>query len=112
MTDIRQITALAALNTMLKQKHFSICTIRELVTMFDVVPDAEAMKVLTPLHCVNYADMPPELYAALPSIIERALSGSPLFQFELKREAERPTLVIEGQKKPGLIQRPLGRSTS
>jgi hypothetical protein len=78
--------------------------------MFDIVPDQEAMAILVPLHCVNYADMPRELYAALPGIIQRALSGSPVFQFELKRGPSPLDLTHAAPAKPGLVRRLFGGS--
>ncbi|MDR3446660.1 hypothetical protein [Dyella sp.] len=106
--SIRQMTALAALNKMLKQGHFSICTVREIATMYGITADPEAMAILQPLHCVNYADMPRELYATLPALIQKALSGDQVFQFELKRGPEPIALSLGELQKRGVFKRLLG----
>lgn len=108
MDDIRQMAAMAALNKMLKSGHFSISTVREIAEMMEIVPDPEAMATLRPLHCVDYADMPSELYAQLPAIVQKALSGSPVFQFELKRGPDPLALQAEQPKPSGLVRRLLG----
>ena len=107
--DIKQMTAITALNAMMRSKHFSICTIREIATMLDVTPDREAMSVLQNLHCVDYSAMPRELVASLPALIQKALSGHDVFQFDLKKRDEFPVISMMVEEKPrGLLQRVFG----
>lgn len=109
MTDLKQMTAITALNTMMRSRNFSICTIREIAAMLDVTPDREAMSVLTNLHCVDYSAMPKELVASLPALIQKALSGHDVFQFELKKRDDFPMLSPQVEEKPrGLLQRVFG----
>ncbi|MET3652509.1 hypothetical protein [Dyella japonica] len=108
MDNVRQMAAMAALNKMLRQGHFSVSVVRDIASMFDIVPDPEAMAILKPLHCVDYAEMPRELYAALPGLVQKALSGSPIFQFELKHGPEPLALAAGAGRGRGLFRKLLG----
>jgi len=113
MTDLRVLTAKAALNKMFKGNHFSICPIRELADMFCIRPDPEAMSILAPLHCVDYKDMPQELHDALPDLVKQALSGTPIFQFEVKRGPDLATIktigvIADKEAKPSFFGRFFG----
>lgn len=104
---IKAMSAMTALNAMFKGRHFNICTVTECATLFGVVPDRECMEILKPLHCVNFADMPKELYAQLPGLVQHALQGTPVYQFEMKRVDTLPAL----EQKPSLLKRFLSHGT-
>jgi len=93
----KALIAIAALNKMFENGHFSICTIDSVSKMLGVTPDIEAYTLLRPLHCVDFAKMSKELRARVPGLIQQALSGEQLFRFELARPAEsRALAVIDG----------------
>jgi hypothetical protein len=76
MTDqeLKLLSVQAALKKMFESSHFSICTLREAITTMGSLPDVEAMKILTPLHCVDWSNMPPALRNAVPALIGRCLA--------------------------------------
>lgn len=79
MNVIEQLAIETALANMVKNGRFSICTIREILQLTSTVcGDQQALKTLELLHCVNFADMPPELLHALPSLIQKVLGGTTL----------------------------------
>lgn len=105
MTDLKHQAALAALNKMMRDGHFSICTIDNIAKMLDVIPDPAAYATLRPLHCVDYSDMPRELYASLPTLIQQALSGAPVFQFQLSQPEPLNLTLGAGQRgEPATIE--------
>lgn len=80
--ETKSLVALTALNAMLRKSYFCICTLRRVADMLDVpVVGSEAWKVLEPLHCVDYAAMPPELIQQLPELIATCLRVEPIHQF-------------------------------
>jgi len=94
MADPKVLIAATALNKMFRSSHFSICTLREVAEMLGIHPEREAYKMLHPLHCVNWADMPRELRDQVPRLVEQALAGG--FQaFEVKLPASQALQVID-----------------
>lgn len=75
MTDeeLAQLSASAALKRMLERGSFCICTMRTVAQALGRVPDPAANRILEPLHCVSYADMPPALRQELPALMGRYL---------------------------------------
>lgn len=102
---LKQQAAIAALNKMMSQGHFSICTIDTIAAMLGITPDPEAYAVLRALHCVNYTAMPRDLYSRLPDLIQAALSGHQVFQFALRSPPTTQLALIQPQSKPKLLQR-------
>lgn len=84
MTDDQAavLSVLTALNKMMRASHFDICTLDAAIKVLRTVPDGRAYDVLRPLHCINWRDMPPELRAAVPGLIERCISV-PAYQFQV-----------------------------
>jgi hypothetical protein len=80
--QLSHLSVLPALNKMMTSGHFSICTVDEAVKTLGTVPDAQAYRILRPLHCVNWSDMPAELRDAVPRLIERCVNV-PAHQFQL-----------------------------
>lgn len=112
MTDLRVLSAKAALNKMFSGHYFDICTVDKVIKMFEVVPDPEVMKVLNTLHCVHYNTMDRELYRALPSLVQQALNGTPVFQFEVVEQTSNLPLLSVQTPRKGLIARLLGQRDS
>jgi hypothetical protein len=79
--DIKKLVAITALNNMMSKGHFSICTIDSVATMLDINPKNEAYRILNPLHCINFADMPKEIRGAVPSLIQECLGVEPNYKF-------------------------------
>jgi hypothetical protein len=103
VSDLKQQIALTALNEMMSGNHFNICTIDRVGSMLGVNPKGDAYSMLSPLHCIDWAKMPPEVREAVPSLIQECLGVSPVFKFKTLEP-----LVIEvspAPKKPGVLQR-------
>lgn len=81
MEDLKKLAAITALNKMLSDGYFSICTIDTIAKMLAVTPPSQPYSILHTLHCVKYADMPPEIKAALPDLIRQCLDLAPDFRF-------------------------------
>lgn len=82
MDRLQELAAMAALNKMFKDGHFSICTIRNIAEMTKVSLGGRAYEILCTLHCVDYANMGRELREALPGLVRECLSLSPIYEFE------------------------------
>lgn len=103
--ELKQQAAIAALNKMMSQGHFSICTVDTIAKMLGITPDPEAYAVLRTLHCVDYTAMPRALYARLPDIIQTALSGQQVFQFGLRAPVTQQLALVQSPVKSKLLQR-------
>lgn len=80
MEDLKKLAAMTALNKLMRDGHFSICTLDSVAKMMNVVTGGESYAILRSIHCVDYADMPQELREAIPQLISDVL-GDPAFQF-------------------------------
>ena len=80
--QLTHLSVLTALNKMMSGGHFDICTVDMAAKALGTIPDGAAYKILRPLHCVHWQDMPPELRAAVPKLIERCLHV-PAYQFQI-----------------------------
>lgn len=92
--QLAHLSAIASLNEMMRKGKFYISTVTEVAEAIGATPDAAAMRILRPLHCMSISDMPPELRQALPSLIERCI-GTPAYQFTVT-QADNPALVAAG----------------
>jgi len=93
MDNLQAIACNCALQKMLKDTHFSICTIDHINAVTKAIPDGDAYRILAMLHCVRYQDMPSELLRGLPVLIKRALGGEPIelsMPTSFKLHIERP----------------------
>jgi hypothetical protein len=81
-TQLAQLSALTSLNEMMRSGKFDISTVTEVAKALGAVPDAKAMDILRPLHCMEISRMPPELQRALPQLIERCINV-PAYQFQV-----------------------------
>lgn len=108
--DLKQMSALTALNNMMSKGHFNICCINSVGELLGIDPRrTDAYKILHPLHCVDWGKMPATLRDAVPGLIQECLGVAPSFQFKTLR----PEVIEFTESKP---QRPsflrlLGRSS-
>lgn len=83
MEDLKQMSAVTALNDMMESGRFDICCIRNVAELLGVNPkESEAFAILQPLHCVRFEKMPPQLREAIPSLVEKCLGVSPIYKFK------------------------------
>lgn len=85
MDEQKQLIALTALNKMFRGRYFSICTIDSVAEMLGVNPAGEAYRMLCPLHCVHWDEMPAQVRQQVPDLIREYLGVGPAFQFETLR---------------------------
>jgi hypothetical protein len=90
--DLKQLSALTALNNMMAGSHFSICTVDRVAEMMGKpLRGSEAYSILQPLHCIDWAKMPPQLREAVPGLIAECLGIEPSFQF---KTLEQPVIEV------------------
>lgn len=90
--DLKELSALTALNNMMEKGHFDICCVREVGKLLGVNPEAHpSHAILRPLHCVDFAKMPPQLRDAIPGLVQDCLGVSPTFQFT----SVRPGAIVD-----------------
>jgi len=76
MSHLQVTIARVALEKMLTGASFSICTITDIGEMLHINPrGTQAFKMLKPLHCMDYSDMPAEVREAIPGLIRDAFAG-------------------------------------
>lgn len=92
--QLAHLSAITSLNEMMRKGTFYITTVKEVAEAIGAVPDAAALRILRPLHCMTISDMPHELRNALPELIERCI-GTPAYQFTIT-QPEHPELVLAG----------------
>jgi hypothetical protein len=80
--QLAHLSVLTALNQMMTSRHFSICAVDDAAKALGTIPDGQAYKILRPLHCIAWQDMPRELRDAVPKLIERCLQV-PAYQFQI-----------------------------
>lgn len=76
LPQTRRMVVEQALNNLLSNAHFSICSIDNIATVMGVSRDTEAYRLLRTLHCMDYAKMSPQMRDALPHLINEALRPS------------------------------------
>lgn len=109
MDDLKQLSAITALNAMMEKGWFDICAIDSIGTMLGIDPkQCEAYRILRPLHCVHFNKMPDELRKAIPGLIRQCLSVEPTFRFEQPTPAPSTAVVIsveaeQRQQRRGLL---------
>lgn len=76
MSHLSVAIASTAIKNMLEAKTFSICAIRDVGQMLGINPEhTQAYKMLQPLHCIAYANMPSEVVEAIPQLIRDCYGG-------------------------------------
>lgn len=82
LNDLRKLAAMTSLNKLMKQRHFDICTIRDVGDLLGIpVRNTEEYKILETLHCVDYSEMPPQLRDAIPRMVKKILDLPAVYQF-------------------------------
>lgn len=69
-----------------------ICAIKKILEITGGIPPKEDMQVLELLHCVNFAELQPELLRGLPLILQRVL-GSERMEFKFQESTRRMMLT-------------------
>lgn len=90
MNSAQQMAVTCALQKMLEQGHFSICTIDQILKITGGIADKDDYSTLNLLHCVHYDKMPRELLAELPNIIERVINAPDLFSIMAQAKGFQP----------------------
>lgn len=74
MPETRQLVVMQAVEHLFKARHFSICQIDKVLELTGATRRSEAYGQLSALHCVDYADMAPELRERLPHLVREAIT--------------------------------------
>ncbi len=75
MEGLKPLAAQVAIKNMVKKGWVDICTIKTACGLLGTPQRGEDIDVLTALHCIEFADMPPELLKALPELLRRVLTA-------------------------------------
>lgn len=73
LPQTRRLVVEQALNRLLNERHFSICTLDSIADVLGTSRNTEAYRLLRALHCIDYAAMSPQMREALPQLINEAL---------------------------------------
>jgi hypothetical protein len=76
--ELKVLVATTALRDMVRRGYLDICAIRKINEVIGNFPPREDLAMLEALHCIHFADMPPELQRGLPLLIQRVLGVEPL----------------------------------
>ena len=90
MSTIQETVAMTALNHMFKKGHFDICTIDAVAKVMHVHPKEPEYSMLRALHCIDYKEMPKDVYDALPISVKTCLSMNDIYEFDHLR----PTKIL------------------
>lgn len=82
MNELKELSAITALNAMMQKGWMDITAIDTIGTMLGINPKCEAYNILRPLHCVHFDKMPPQLRDAIPGLVKQCLFVEPTYQFE------------------------------
>ena len=73
--EVKQLVVLAATQKLFTKSYFDISNLREIAELIDAPTKGGAWAMLQPLHCVDYADMPPMLREAIPHLVNECLTA-------------------------------------
>lgn len=73
--EVKQLVVLAATKKLFTKSFFSISDLREIAELIDAPTKGGAWAMLQPLHCIDYAAMPPMLREAIPHLVNECLTG-------------------------------------
>ena len=105
MTDLKQLSALTALNSMMAKDWFDICTVDRVAELLGVsCGGSEAYKILHPLHCVAWAKMPQELRDAVPGLIQECIGIAPQYQFKTTQQPVIEVSATTNEPKRGFLR--------
>ena len=80
--EFHKLAATAAIKNILEGKHFSICELRAVLVITGGALNKKDEAAFTCLHCVNWADMSPELRQMTFDKIMEAVNAEPFFNLE------------------------------
>lgn len=75
MDETSRLVIATAMRDMIAKGYVNICTVDECLKVAGVIANAHAMKLLRPLHCVKFAEMPRELVEKIPTLLSQAFDG-------------------------------------
>lgn len=75
LTETERMVIGTAMNNMMKDGHVNICAIDKCLQIAGVLPSHADYKLLSTLHCIKLADMPPELAKRVPQMIGNCFNG-------------------------------------
>ena len=93
MDDLKEMTAVVALNSMMDKGYFDICTIDKVAKLLNVSAKSDSYLILSALHCVDFGKMPPALRDSIPSLIQECLGIKPTYQFKSAKTGQVIELV-------------------
>lgn len=76
LPETKQLVAQQAISRLFTERHFSVCTLDEIIKLTGAQRDSEARRLLGALHCINWSDMDPELRKRVPLLVREALLTS------------------------------------
>ncbi len=80
--DLKELSALTALNDMMEKGRFDICCVRDVGKLLGRDAEGhESFAILRPLHMVSFSKMPAKLRDAVPSLVQDCLGVSPSYRF-------------------------------
>lgn len=71
--NLKILAAETALKKMLCGRHFSICEIDQVISLLKTIRGEDEYRILSALHCVNFSEIPKELYREFPNLIKKAI---------------------------------------
>lgn len=83
MEEFHKQAALLGLKKMFEGKHFSICVVKEALTIIGGHLSSKDEAAMRALHCIDFKDMSPDLRKMLFVKVMEVLSNEPLFNTEL-----------------------------
>lgn len=81
--EFHKQAALLGLKKMFEGKHFDICKVKEALTIAGCHMNIKDEAAMRALHCIDFADMTPDLRKMLFAKVMEVLSGEQLFDIEL-----------------------------
>lgn len=94
---------------MFQGSYFDICVVHKAVADFDLRSSAsvsQASQDLHRIHCMDFADMTPEVFAAIPRYMTHIFTEGrvPLEEVVLKEEQDHPPAKPEAAEPPALVR--------
>lgn len=73
--EVKQLVVLTATKKLFTKSFFDISKLHDIAELIDAPTKGGAWDMLRPLHCVDYADMPPILREAIPHLVNECLTA-------------------------------------